>query len=104
MMAYRFYQPGYMVYRPSAGQDAYGGVATTYSTHLAVRGRLRPLSGDQRLSADRQTEFATHRFYCNPADIQPGDEIRKDGDRYLVKFASDVMTMGRLMQVDVELQ
>ena len=188
----RFFEAGYEVWRWEEVTDAWGGKTKQWVQRQDVEGRLRPLSGDKRLSADKETIFATHRFYCFPfapepvtdeavtltgtdpqglsfkqavtrdnaqvvenivvtdqatppvaytvatdytvslddngyttitrvatgtiADgetvlvsyeyapgILPGDEIRIGGDRYAVKFSADMMTMGRLMQIDLEM-
>lgn len=98
----QYYESGWVLYRATSTTDAYGGVVNTYSSQAALTGRLRPLSGEYRLSADKETEFATHRFYCSPADIRVGDRLSKGGDIYEVKFAANVMDMGRFMHVDLE--
>ena len=102
----RFYESGWKVLRATETQDAAGGMVTTLAAHLSVRGRMRPLTGDKRISADKDTYFGDHRFYCSPADILEGDVLTKTGSTtttYEVKHAPDMMTMGRLMQVDCEL-
>jgi len=104
--AAKWFEPGWNVYRPTVSQDAAGGVVNTYTTHLAVSGRMRPLTGDTRISAEKNTYFADHRFYCFVVDIDEYDIIAKTGSTgttYEVKHAADMMTMDRLMQVDCEL-
>jgi hypothetical protein len=67
---------------------------------------MRPLTGDKRISADKDTYFGDHRFYCSPVDIKENDVLTKTGSsgtQYEVKHAPDMMTMGRLQQVDCEL-
>jgi hypothetical protein len=102
----KWFEAGWNVLRPTVSQDAAGGVINTYATHLSLRGRLRPLTGDTRISAEKDTYFADHRFYCFPVDIKENDIITKTGSTattYMVKHAADMMTFDRLMQVDCEL-
>ena len=67
----RFFEPGFSVWRGGNTPDAWGGNVFTYAVHIAaLSGRLRPLTGDMRMSADKDTHFGTHRFYCFPADIK----------------------------------
>ncbi len=100
----RYFEPGWVVYVKTETQDGYGGLVVSYTSSSVVEGRMRPLSGDKRLSADKVDAFATHRFYCRPtAAIVPGVALGQGSADYVVKFAADVMTQDRLMQVDVEL-
>ena len=98
----RFFQPGIEVERWTEIPDAWGGVVQDWAAHLTIEGLIRPLSGDKKLSADKDTAFGTHRLYCFPADITTADRIVWGGVNYAVKFASDVMNFGRFMQVDLE--
>lgn len=100
----KYFESGWEVWRNAAGQDSYGGDKPVPAKHIAdLRGCLRPLSGNLRFTAvAKETEFATHKFYCAVADIVVGDQLRKGGTIYTVKFAQDVMSAGRLMQLDVE--
>jgi len=99
----RYFEGGWMIHRKAVTQDAAGGITETFSTHAAVEGRMRPLSGNKIVSADKATYFADFRFYCFPADILEGDRLVKGSDTYDVKHAADMMDFGRLMQVDCEL-
>ena len=188
----RYFDRTVQVWRWEETEDAWGGKVPQWVRRQDVTGRLRPIKGEARLSADKASIFADHRFYCFPftpqavtdepvvmtgtdpqaldfkqavtrdnaqevdnlvvtnqaappvpytlgADytvglddngyttitrvdtgaitdgetvlasytytpgILPGDEIRTGGERYAVKFSPDMMTMGRLMQVELEL-
>ena len=66
-------------------------------------GRLRPMSGREKQSADKKTQFATHRIYCPIMDIKPTDRIKYKGQMFEVLFASNVMDSDEFMQVDCEL-
>ena len=102
----KYFETGWNVLRPAVTQDAAGGVVNTLSTHLSLTGCMRPLTGDKRISAEKDTYFADHVFYCEPVDILESDVIFKTGSTattYTVKHASDMMTMDRSMQVYTEL-
>ena len=99
----RYFESGWMIYRKVNSQDAAGGLVETYSTHAQVEGRMRPLSGNMQISADKATYFADHRFYCLPVDILEEDRLVKGSDTYDVKHVSNVMTFDSHYQVDCEL-
>jgi len=102
----RFYESGWTVYRKAVTQDAAGGVTETYSTHLTVDGRMRPLTGSLRLSADKDTYFGDHRFYCDVVDILEGDQLANSGSTgtvYDVKNVSNMMHFDKFLQIDCEL-
>lgn len=101
----KYYTTGHEIERSTDATGGFGGFARTWSSHLSPAGRLRPLSGDQQLSADKETAFATHRFYCAPDDIKVTDRYKDpDGNIYRIKFVSDVMNMDNHLQVDLEYQ
>ena len=98
----RFYK-AWTVYRMVTADDGMGGFTQTSSSVAAVEGRMRPLTGELKLSADKDTAFGSHRFYCNPTtEITPGRYLSTGGAMYEVKFAADMMSMGRLMQSDCQ--
>ena len=99
----RHFESGFSIHRATSVADAWGGSVPTLVSHIAaLSGRLRPLSGEMRMSADKETFFGTHRFYCLPADIRAGDELRVGSRRFKIHAANDMMTFGRFMQVDCE--
>lgn len=73
-----------------------------------VAGRLRPLSsvtqGRINIAASKEAAFVSHRFYCPYFDdeIPPSCSILIDDERYMIRFVQDVMTMHRLLQIDLE--
>ena len=99
----RHFEAGWQVWRWTETVDDMGGVVKAWALQTTISGRMRGLSGDKRFSADKETFFGDHRFYCFPADIQEGDELRRGGRTFKVHFANDVMTFDRFMQVDCEL-
>ena len=72
-MIERFYTTGHKIQRFTAGTDSYGDPTETWADHLSLSGKLWQLSGDERLSADKVTLFADHRFACAVADITEKD-------------------------------
>ena len=72
----RFYTSGHRIQRVTVTEDAYGGIVEKWADHLTVAGKKWALSGDKKLSADKETIFSTHKFATAIADI-------KDTDRYV---------------------
>lgn len=83
----RFFTGGHKIEKMTTEQGPRGGVEKTWKTHLAdIDGKLWPLSGDRRLSADKQTYFADHRFITGPADITEKHRYQDpDGNVYRIK-------------------
>lgn len=82
-----------------------GVIVETWTTYETVRGRLRPLSGDERTIGQRDTSESTHRWYCRrlDEDITTADRLVVDGRIYNIVFVADPMSMGRHLQIDVRL-
>jgi len=99
----KFFTTGITVQRRTITRDAAGGTIETWADHLSISGRIRQLSGDDRLSADKDTVFATHRMYCMLADIVETDRVVFSGITYAIKFIENPMLYGRFLQIDLEL-
>jgi len=113
-------------------QDDGGGYKEhVWLTIMTSRGRLRPLSGDERGIGQRDTPVSTHRWYCypfelaidpeqqvtffgspfqpsqygevSPADVTSEDRLVVDGKAYNIVFVADPMSMGRFLQIDLKL-
>ena len=98
-----FFTATWTVIRYAPVRDTMGGFSPSSSSAGTVSGMMRPLSGHLKLSADKDHAFATHRLYCAPTSIiTAGRYLTTGGSKYEVKFVSNVMNMGRLMQVDCE--
>lgn len=69
-----------------------------------VVGRLRPLSSQDNIVANKEAVFISHRFYCSYFDdeIPLNCSILINNERYMIRFVQDVMTMHRLLQIDLE--
>jgi len=99
----KFFEDGWEIWRWTEDDDGMGGIVEDWEKQADVEGRMRPLTGDKRLTADKETFFGSHRFYCFPTDIRKGDQLRNGSNNYDVKFPSDMMAFDRFMQVDCEL-
>jgi SPP1 family predicted phage head-tail adaptor len=78
-----------------------GGWTESWDTHLTVDGKIRPLSGSERLSADKQTLYADYRLYCDNADITAADRAVSGGVTYDIVFVKNVMHFDRHMEIDL---
>jgi SPP1 family predicted phage head-tail adaptor len=99
----KFYKPGIVIERKTDIKKAGGAVKQEWAPHITISGQIRPLSGDERLSADKKTLFASHRLYTDPADITEADRVNDNGLIYDIKFVHDPMNFGRFLQIDLEL-
>ena len=82
----RFYTSGHKIQRVTITQDSYGGVVETWADHLTVSGKLWELSGDRKLSADKETIFSTHKLATDITDIKDTDRyVDPDGNNYEIK-------------------
>jgi SPP1 family predicted phage head-tail adaptor len=101
----RWFTETWEVYRLSTIDDAWGNPVEEWVLSHEVEGRFRPLSGERRLSADKQTEFADAKFYCAiDADIETGDRLVGNGQIYDVKIPLNLMSMDRFLQVELKLR
>lgn len=95
--------PGIVVERVTQTPNGMGGWSESWQPHLTINGRIRPLSGDERLSADKVTVYATHKLYTFLYDITEKDRVVFEGQVYDVKAVINPMTLNRFLQVDLEL-
>jgi len=101
----RWFTETWEVYRLSVVDDSWGNPIETWTLSHEVLGRFRPLSGDRKLSADKQIEFADAKFYCAiDADILTGDRLVGNNQTYDVKLPQDPMSMGEFLQVELKLR
>ncbi len=101
----RWFTETWEVYRLTTEDDSWGNPVEEWNLSHEVMGRFRPLSGERKLSADKQTEFADAKFYCAiDADIETGDRLVGNGQTYDVKIPQDPMSMGRFLQVELKLR
>ena len=101
----KFYTTGHKIQEYTPGEEGFGGSEGTWSekSFSPISARLRPLSGDERLSADKKTLFSTHKLYCGIHDITEADRyVDPDGYIYNIIFVKDPMSMGNHLEVDLE--
>ncbi len=80
---------------PTRVAGSYMGSTTTWANVARrVKGRLRPLTGDELVIAAQTTQEVTHRFYCSPKKI--GSVVR--GCR--MKFGSRILFVESVKEPD----
>jgi hypothetical protein len=92
---------GFVVYRPFLTKDKLGGTKEILKFHMNLRGRIRLLNAHERLSADKNTVFKSHRLYCLPTDIKFTDKIEYKGMMYEIIDPDDVQDMNKFLQIDL---
>lgn len=79
-----------------------GGTGETWGDDLDFYGRIRPLSAEKRLSADRQTIACTHKLYCSVIDITAKDRVTDGaGNFYRVIGVIDSMSEGEFLTCEL---
>lgn len=67
----------------------------TSSGTTAIAGRVNPVVGMERYTADKQTLFATHKLFCSATEaITELNRVKHDGDTYDVIFVKDTLGLG----------
>ncbi len=79
-----------------------GLVSVVYQTIATIRGKLRPLSGNERHYNEKNNYETTHRLYCDVMDIRAEDKIidLTNGRVYDVKYIKNPMELDRYLMVD----
>ena len=101
----RFYTTGHKIQYYDPGDEGFGGSEGEWKDKdfSPIVARLSPLSGEQRLSADKQTVFADAKLYCDVLDITEADRyVSPDGDVYNIKLVKDPMSWGNHLEIDLE--
>ena len=99
-----FYNQEFQIMRYTMTSSGYGGVQGAWSEHLKVIGRLRPMTADERLRADKVSLDSTHRLYTSIADIVSKDRvIDVYGNNYAIKGLKNPMNMDNHLEIDLEL-
>ncbi len=62
--------------RKTDAADGVGGVVHSWADLGSFRGRISPLSAQERLMQDKTTMLTTHKIYCDPMTVTPEDRIR----------------------------
>ncbi len=102
----RFYTTGHKIEEmvsSSSCDGGFGGQAHTWEEKLTFSARLRPLSGDKRLSADKLTEMATHKLYSDVLEFSVYDRyVDPDGRKYRITYIGNVMNMNNHMETELQ--
>ena len=56
--------------------DGVGGVTTAWEDIGSFKGRISPLSAQERLQQDKTVMGTTHRIYCDNMNVSPKNRIR----------------------------
>ncbi len=56
--------------------DLQGGVTKVWTDIGSFRGRISPLTTQERLMQNKETMTTTHRIYCAPMTVTPKDRIK----------------------------
>ena len=101
-MILNFYNLTCTLQRATLSTNSMGETVESYAPVAVFAGSIRPQTGKEVRADARKVQISTHRLYCDPMEIKPTDRIVCNGHTYGVIFAHDVMNMGRMMQVDLE--
>ncbi len=56
--------------------DDQGGVTTSWTDSGTFRARISPLTSQERLMQDKNTNTTTHKIYCDNMAVSPKDRIK----------------------------
>lgn len=87
----------------NSSKNSIGSKVESWVEKSVVKGLINPLQGDERLTSDKKTLYATHKLYCGITKIIEKDRIYCDDVEYEVKFVRNPMYMSRFLEVDLEL-
>lgn len=102
-MIENYYDTDGVIQRKTSTKNGIGGQTESWVNHLTLKGRLRLLNGDKKVSGNKKTIDATHRWYCDVVDILETDRLIVKGKTYLIKFIDNPHDLNRFLQLDVEL-
>jgi SPP1 family predicted phage head-tail adaptor len=77
----------------------YTGDTTTWSTHLNVKCCVENLSGEEIIAAEKKGIQATHRIFCNVADIQEKDRALINSKYYQITLVDNPMNMNKFLEI-----
>ena len=104
-MINRFYTPGHIIQRKIELKDEWGGSTEEWTDLIIIEGKLWQLSGDKRLSADKETIFADYKFACNLTDIKEADRyIDPDNRIFKIKAIAERKRPGGTGHLELELE
>lgn len=98
-----------MILEPSESKNEVNESIITWKEFKEVKGSLRPLSNESknqiRILSGKEVQIVTHKFYCSyfEEEIPDKSKIIISGKEYKIKNIQNVMTMNRILQLDLEL-
>lgn len=92
------------VYRPTSTIDEYGSPVVVNTLVTTIKGRLRQLSENERLSAQKVEHYGTHRLYTLENIIQNEDYIEYQLQKFNVIGVNNVMNFNEFYQIELELR
>lgn len=104
----KYFVSGINIMKITQQDNGIGGFIDTEELVLEIPAKIRPLSGDEKLSADKLTLFATHKMYCKNLEINQTEDITyfiKDTNynkKYEIVFISNMMLFDELWQIDLK--
>lgn len=83
--------------------DGAGGWTSTWTDHLMIRAFLNPLSGNERLQADRLESTVVARCFTRyRPDIEAKQRLVFEGKAYQIRSVIDLESRKRWLQLDLE--
>lgn len=100
-----YYIDDFKVKRQTLQNDGGGVFTPVFTDYSNVKGRLRPLTGNEILANDRIGLKTTHRFYCDVINVIVTDRIfdSVSSSSYDIKFIKNPMQMNHHLEIDCEL-
>ena len=80
-----------------------GGLSEDWELKQTIKGRIRPLSGSEQLSADKRDYRSTHKLYTLLTQLSTSDRLRYNNEIYRIHFIKNPMTLDNHLEVDLEL-
>uniref|UniRef100_A0A6M3LIG9 Putative head-tail joining protein n=1 Tax=viral metagenome TaxID=1070528 RepID=A0A6M3LIG9_9ZZZZ len=60
----------------TSADDGMGGMVDTWTDSGTFRARISPLTSQERLMQDKNTNVTTHKIYCDNMAVSPKDRIK----------------------------
>lgn len=76
MISRGLFNQALILQRKTITADGMGGRSESWADLGSFRGRISPLTAQERLMQDKTTMTTTHRIYCDPMTVTPEDRIR----------------------------
>jgi len=83
--------------------DGGGGFTTSWATYATVRTWFRPLSGSERMRADRLEATTRNRVIMRyRADVRPADRVVAEGREYQIRAIIDLELRKKFIELDLD--